>query len=378
MKLKRVVNHSLITTYLEAEVQRNRRFQGQFYLQVRVGDQIIKVKHGATIIATGGVEYKGQEYGYGRDPRILTQLEFEQRLADGGPDLPEKIVMIQCVGPGEKTCSRLCCTTALKNALKLKELHPSAEVTILYRDIRTYGFKERLYNQARQTGIRFIHFEFEQKPKVRVSPPESDHPGALSVKIKEPILDREIELSADMVVLSTPTVPAEGIQNLATALKLPLGTDGFFMEAHVKLRPVDFTSDGVFMAGVAHYPKFLDETITQAQAAASRAAITLSNKTMLTNARVAVVNSEQCVGCLTCVRICPYEVPKIDGGQSGAGGIIGSAYIEPAVCHGCGSCAAECPAQAIQLMHYKDAQILVKLDALFNRIPEKSMVSNVD
>jgi heterodisulfide reductase subunit A-like polyferredoxin len=370
----RVLNHALITTYLNAEVKETGGFMGSFTSSVRVGNQMISVQHGVTILATGGVEYKGQEYGYGRDPRILTQLEFEQRLADNGGKTPEKVVMIQCIGPAEKSCSRICCTNALKNALKLKELNPSADVTILYRDIRTYGFKERLYTQARQAGVRFIHFEFEHKPKVKVSPQDSAQPGRLSVKIEEPLLEREIELAADLIVLSTPMVPAEGIQSLASALKLSVGTDGFFMEAHVKLRPVDFTSDGVFMAGAAHFPKFLDETIAQAQAAASRAAITLSKRTMLTNASVAVVNPEQCVGCLTCVRICPYDVPKVSNSYSGAGGIQGAAYIEPAVCHGCGSCAAECPAQAIQLMHYKDAQILVKLDALFNQIPERVVV----
>jgi heterodisulfide reductase subunit A-like polyferredoxin len=369
-----VLKHPLITTYLDAEVKETGGFKGSFSSKVRVGTQTIRVQHGVTILATGGVEYKGQEYGYGRDSRILTQLEFEQRLAENGAELPGKVVMIQCVGPGEKSCSRICCTTALKNALKLKDLNPAADVTILYRDIRTYGFKERLYSQARQAGIRFVHFEFEHKPKVRVSPQDSTRPGRLSVKITEPLLEREIELGADLIVLSTPMVPAEGIQDLATALKLSVGTDGFFMEAHVKLRPVDFTSDGVFMAGAAHFPKFLDETLAQAQAAASRAAITLSKRTLLTNASVAVVDAEKCVGCLTCVRICPYDVPKVSNDYTGAGGILGAAYIEPAVCHGCGSCAAECPAQAIQLMHYKDAQILVKLDALFNQTPERVVV----
>jgi heterodisulfide reductase subunit A-like polyferredoxin len=373
--VRRVQNHPRITIYLDAEVKETGGFKGNFTSNVRVGNQLTDIQHGVTIIATGGIEYKGQEYGYGSDERILTQLEFEQRLAKNGSKTPEKVVMIQCIGPAEKSCSRLCCTTALKNALKLKELNPSAQVTILYRDIRTYGFKERLYNQARQAGIRFIHFEFENKPKVYIGPPDSPQAGRLSVRIHEPLIDREIELPAELVVLSTPVVPAEGSQKLATALKLALGTDGFFMEAHVKLRPVDFTSDGVFMAGVAHYPKFLDETIAQAQAAASRAAITLSKQTMLTNASVAVVNPGQCVGCLTCVRICPYDVPKISTGFTGAGGIIGAAFIEPAVCHGCGSCAAECPAQAIQLMHYKDAQVLVKLDALFDKVSERSVVN---
>jgi heterodisulfide reductase subunit A-like polyferredoxin len=371
---ERVLNHPQITTYLDAEVKETGGFKGSFTSKLRVGNQMIHIQHGVTILSTGGVEYKGQEYGYGRDPRILTQLEFEQRLAENGAVTPGRVVMIQCIGPAEKSCSRICCTTALKNALKLKEINPSADVTILYRDIRTYGFKERLYTQARQAGIRFVHFEFEHKPKVRVSPEDSAQPGRLSVKIKDLLLEREIELGADLIVLSTPMVPAEGARDLATALKLSVGTDGFFMEAHVKLRPVDFTSDGVFMAGAAHFPKFLDETIAQAQAAASRAAITLSKQTMLTNASVAVVDVEKCVGCLTCVRICPYDVPKVSSDYTGAGGIQGAAYIEPAVCHGCGSCAAECPAQAIQLMHYKDAQILVKLDTLLNQTPERVVV----
>jgi heterodisulfide reductase subunit A-like polyferredoxin len=150
--------------------------------------------------------------------------------------------------------------------------------------------------------------------------------------------------------------------------------DGFFLEAHVKLRPVDFAADGVFMAGMAHYPKLLDETIAQAQAAASRAACVLAQDTMLSSARVAVVDPNKCVGCLTCVRICPYDVPQVVGTATGVGGIVGAAYIEPAVCHGCGSCASECPAQAIQLMHYTDAQTLAKLDALFGATPAAGFV----
>jgi heterodisulfide reductase subunit A-like polyferredoxin len=271
--------------------------------------------------------------------------------------------MIQCVGPAEKYCSRLCCTTALKNALKLKELNPSADITILYRDIRTYGFKEQLYTQAREAGVRFIQFEFDRKPLVTIHAQTS----AVSVNIQEPILRREI--NPDMLVLSTPVVASKGTRELGTKLKLSIDMDGFFLEAHVKLRPVDFAADGIFMAGMAHYPKFLDETIAQAQAAASRAAITLSKETMLTNARVSVVDPEKCVGCLTCVRICPYNVPRVTNDYSGAGNILGAAYIEPAICHGCGSCASECPAQAIQLMYYTDVQTMNKVDALFEEMP---------
>jgi heterodisulfide reductase subunit A-like polyferredoxin len=188
----------------------------------------------------------------------------------------------------------------------------------------------------------------------------------LRITVWEQVLGRELQLEPDLLVLSTPIVPPEGAQQLASQLKLPVDMDGFFLEAHVKLRPVDFSADGVFMAGLAHYPKFLDETIAQAQAAASRAANVLSQQRILTNARVAVVDPLKCVGCLTCVRICPYGVPEVNSSYAGVGNILGAAYIEPAVCHGCGTCVSECPARAIQLMHYTDVQTLTKLDALFD------------
>jgi heterodisulfide reductase subunit A-like polyferredoxin len=276
------------------------------------------------------------------------------------------IVMIQCVGLAERFCSRMCCTTALKNALKLKELDPAAEVTIIYRDIRTYGFKERLYTEARRAGIQFIHYDFDRKPQVNISGPEEQ----IVVEIWEPMLGRNLKLTPDLLVLSMPVVPPAGTRELASQLKLPVDMDGFFLEAHVKLRPVDFSAEGVFMAGLAHYPKFLDESIAQAQAAASRAASVLAQETMLTNARVAVVDPHLCVGCLTCVRICPYGVPQVDNEFTGVGQLLGAAYIEPAVCHGCGSCVSECPARAIQLMHYTDGQTITKLDALFDVEPD--------
>ena len=370
----KIQQHPLITIHLNTELVDTHGFMGNFTSKLRNGS-IFEIQHGIIIVATGGEEYKGSEYGYGQSEQIVTQLEFEQMMAGNKvidpqstnqpvAQIPNSVVMIQCVGPAEKYCSRLCCTTALKNALKLKELNPSADITILYRDIRTYGFKEQLYTQAREAGVRFIQFEFDRKPQVLV-----EEQGAVSVNIHEPILRREVTINPDMLVLSTPVVASKGTRELATKLKLSIDMDGFFLEAHVKLRPVDFAADGIFMAGMTHYPKFLDETIAQAQAAASRAAITLSKETMLTNARVSVVDPEKCVGCLTCVRICPYNVPKVTNDYSGAGNILGAAYIEPAICHGCGSCASECPAQAIQLMYYTDVQTMNKVDALFNEMP---------
>jgi heterodisulfide reductase subunit A-like polyferredoxin len=380
--VNKVKRDPLIQVHLNAELVETHGFKGNFKSQISQGGEAFEVKHGIIIVATGGIEYKGPEYGYGQDPRVLTQLEFESLLAGDHQNsaletsreaikVPDSVVMIQCVGPAERYCSRLCCTTALKNALKLKERNPAADVTIIYRDIRTYGFKERLYSQARKAGVRFIHYDFDRKPEVRFNEMTDPEKNRINVHCWEPMLGRELNLNPDLLVLSMPVVPPEGARDLASRLKLSIDMDGFFLEAHVKLRPVDFAADGVFMAGLAHYPKFLDETISQAQAAASRAASILSQKTMLTNARVAHVDPLKCVGCLTCVRICPYGVPQVSNDFTGVGNILGAASIEPAICHGCGTCASECPAQAIQLMHYTDAQTLTKVDALFEQNPPK-------
>jgi heterodisulfide reductase subunit A-like polyferredoxin len=379
----RVEGNPLITLHLQTELAETTGFQGNFISVLRNGGELFQVAHGATIVATGGVEYKGDEYGYGSDPRILTQQEFEGVLGDWEngklvnweigklgnretdqstnlpiTNLPSSVVMIQCVGPAETFCSRICCTQALKNALKLKEMHPQAQITIIYRDLRAYGFKERLYTRAREKGVLFVRYEFDRKPEVTVD-------GDVSVHVYEPQLGKELALTSDLLVLSTPVVPSPGAHELASKLKVGVDLDGFFMEAHVKLRPVDFSSDGVFMAGMAHYPKLLDETIVQAQAAAARAATILSKEQLSVGGIVAEVDPELCVGCLTCMRVCPYSVPQISADLTGVGGIIGAASINPAQCRGCGICAGECPAKAIQLAHYRDEQMEVKINAFF-------------
>jgi heterodisulfide reductase subunit A-like polyferredoxin len=287
--------------------------------------------------------------------------------------------MIQCVGPAEKFCSRICCTVALKNALALKQLNPDMHVTILYRDIRTYGFKERFYTEARRRGVVFVRYDEEHKPEVRVNDSTNGHiidqqstasNQQLTVTVHDSALGRSLELKPDLLVLSMPVVPDPEAKALAALFKVPLDADGFFLEAHVKLRPVDFSTDGVFMAGMAHYPKLLDETIIQAQAAAARAARVLSRETLTAGGRVAVVDENRCTGCLTCVRICPFHVPRIQANLTGVGDILGAAYIEPSVCQGCGQCAAECPARAIQLMHYTDAQMEAKVKALVVKLED--------
>jgi heterodisulfide reductase subunit A-like polyferredoxin len=362
----RVTADPRITVHLQSRVVAMRGFRGNFTSTIQFADgRKREVAHGATILATGAREYRGGEYGYATHPKILTQQEFEAVLANESwlhSSLPDSVVMIQCVGPAEKFCSRICCTVALKNALWLKALKPDAQVVILYKDIRTYGFKERLYTAARQQGVLFLRYDDQHKPQV-----EADH--QLVVSAWDAALGRSMRLQPDLVVLSMPVVPNSDVHDLAGLFKVPVDADGFFLEAHVKLRPVDFATDGIFMAGLAHYPKLLDEALIQAQAAAARAARLLSRETLTAGGRVAVVDADKCTACLTCVRICPFNVPVVRSDLVGVGNIPGAAYIEASVCQGCGSCAAECPARAIQLMHYTDLQLDAKVDALAKRVP---------
>jgi heterodisulfide reductase subunit A-like polyferredoxin len=365
--IAKVENHSSISLHFNAEVVKAQGFMGNFSTTIGYANrnERIEVSHGATIVCVGGVEYRGEEYGYGSDPRITTQQQFESTLAAAeytGGETPNNVVMIQCVGPADKYCGRICCTSALKNALTLKRLNPTAQITVIYKDIRTYGFKERIYTQAREAGVIFMHYETGREAEVTI-----DAAGVLKVSLWEEILGRQMDLKPDMLVLSSPIVPSPAAEDLASKLKLAQDADGFFMEAHIKLRPVDFLADGVFMAGLAHYPKLLQESIIQAKAAAARAATILSRDTLTTGGPVAEISQGLCVACLTCVRSCPFGAPRISSDAESIGGILGAAYIESALCQGCGLCTASCPACAIELKHYTENQIGAKLDALFEK-----------
>jgi heterodisulfide reductase subunit A-like polyferredoxin len=369
-----VTSQPLIEVHLATEVVATRGFVGNFTSKLRdeTGAEW-EVDHGVTIVATGGEEYRGPDYGYGSHPAILSLQEFEACLAAEGTaasagakasiDLGgvRQLVMILCIGPAEAYCSRICCALALKNALRMKQAHPACQIIVLHRDIRTYGFKETLYRRALQEGVLFARYDAASRPVVEAAAGD----GGLRLQAHDPILGTPMTLEPDLLILAMPMVPAHGNRALATTLKVPLDQDGWFLEAHVKLRPVDFASDGIFLAGAAHYPKLLDETIVQAQAAASRASIVLAKDTMSVGGAIAQVNPALCVGCLTCVRICPFGVPQIQAETTGVGGLMGTAYIEPTICQGCGMCIAECPAQAIELLHYRHEQLERQVLSLF-------------
>jgi heterodisulfide reductase subunit A-like polyferredoxin len=286
---------------------------------------------------------------------VLTQLELEQALAEKDDKVRnlDSVVMVQCVGSREEShmyCSRVCCTQGVNNAIRLKEQNPDTEVYVLYRDIRTYGMNELLYREAREKGVIFIRYELDRKPEV------SEEGGGLTIKTFDPALGAELELKPDLLVLSAAIRPQPDAGEFASKLKLPLTQDGFYMEAHMKLRPLEFVNEGVYLCGLAHSPKSIAESIIQARGAVSRAMTILSQPYLMVGGVVSVVNADKCVACLTCVRSCPFDVPRINED--------GVAVIEAAACQGCGICASMCPRKAITLQHYSDEQVTAKTAVL--------------
>jgi heterodisulfide reductase subunit A-like polyferredoxin len=352
--INRVTTHDNIQILTNSLIVNFSGYKGNFTTEVIVGPSMYerKIEHGVIILATGAREYAPKEYKYGDDDRVLTQIQLGKHLElDGASDL-NRVVMIQCVGSRNEenpNCSRICCQSAVKNALHIKELNPDTDVFILYRDMRTYGILEDYYREARSKGVMFFRFDKETPPEV-----ESTEKG-LTVRFKDHILKREVQISADILALSAGMV-AEDTEELATIIKVPRNPEGYFLEAHVKLRPVDMVSDGIFICGTAHSPKLISETISQAQAAASRATTFLSQTEITLSAVIAKVDKDKCAACLICVRACPYDVPHINE--------EGVSEIDVAMCHGCGICAAECPAKAIELNWYEDNQVMSKIESL--------------
>jgi heterodisulfide reductase subunit A-like polyferredoxin len=314
------------------------------------------IEHGAAILATGGKEYKPEEYLYGKHADILTHLDMDAALREDDERIKKakSLVFIQCVGSRNEEnpyCSKICCTHSLKSAIAVKEMDRRKRVYVVYRDIRSYGFREDLYQKARELGVLFIRYDLEKMPEVYINPNKE-----LELSVIDHVLRMPVKVNPDLIVLATGVSPSDN-KALFEKLKVPVNNEGFLVEAHAKLRPVDFASDGLFVAGLAHYPKPLEESIAQARAAVARAMKILSRDSLMVGGVVATVTPEKCAVCLTCVRTCPYGIPYIHED--------GYAYIEPAECHGCGACVAECPGKAIQLCHFTDQQLIAKTDALF-------------
>jgi heterodisulfide reductase subunit A len=343
--IREVCENEKIHVHLNTEILDVEGYVGSFRATTRSDEGEKQIEHGIIVVATGAAEYKPTEYLYGIDPRVLTQRELEEILAKGRFDA-KTVVMIQCVGARneERTnCSRICCSHAMKNALKIKEISPETEVYVLYKDIRTYGFKEDYYREAADRAVLFIRYDDEHKPKV------TKENGKLLVLAWEPVLKTWLPIEADIIALSVATVPNSDNEHLSRMLKVPLTKDGFFLEAHVKLRPLDFATDGVFLCGLAHWPKSVEESISQACGAAARAATILSKKTLEVEGIVSHVDENLCIGCGLCISLCPYGAIEKDE--------RGIARVKEVLCKGCGTCGASCPKRAITMRHFTDEQI---------------------
>jgi heterodisulfide reductase subunit A-like polyferredoxin len=353
--ISKVEKHKKINVYKNAKIEKIDGFVGNFKTTIKNGKISLDVEHGIVVVATGAEEAKPDEYLYGKNPEVLTQMELEEKIAQKTSFKKKTVVMIQCVGSRDEKrpyCCRIGCSIAIKNALKIKKQNPDAEVYILYRDVRTYGFMETYYEQARENGIIFIRYEPEEKPIVKQGK------VYLEVEIRDIILNEKILLHADNVILSSAIVPRKENEELAKQLKVPLNEDGFFLEAHVKLRPVDFSTEGIFLAGMSHFPKTIEETLSQAYAAVSRATKILSKQQLEIEPRVSSVDETKCIGCGLCVSLCPsnaIELKLKEGGRK--------AQVITASCKGCGICGASCPQQAITMRHFRDLEIAAQIKA---------------
>ena len=357
--IEQVKGHPKIVLHLGSEVVEATGSIGYFKTSIVSGVERISsidIEHGAVILTTGGHEYKPDGFLYGEHPGVMTHQDFDAAWKTQKPVVAdaECLAFVQCVGSRNEErpyCSKVCCTHSLTSAIAFKEKNPDSAVFILYRDLRAYGFRETLYQKARSLGVHFVRFSADDPPQVFL-----DGQGLLAVQFTDHILGRNLQINPDALVLASAILPNEN-KDLFEAYKVPINADGFLVEAHAKLRPVDLASEGIFLAGLAHSPKPLDEAIAQARAAASRAMVILSKDSIKVGGVVADLEEPtRCACCLVCVRSCPYSVPKV---------IDGRAVIDPSQCHGCGICASECPAKVITLRHFTDDQILAKTHALF-------------
>ena len=355
---ERIIHHPRISVHLNSQLVSHTGYVGTFAGTIKDEGGSQDIQYGAVVVASGGQTYEPDEYLYGTDERVLTQVELARRMAEEPTWARQlnRIVMIQCVGSRNKEfpfCSRVCCSAAVKNSIRLKEINPKAQVIVLYRDVRTFGFKELYYLKARKKGVMFFRYIPEKCPSV------FNDDKRLNVNFTDRSSHQDFRVEPDLVVLSTGIRPNEGSKQIARLLKLARTNEGLFVEAHVKLKPMDFATPGIFLAGLAHSPRFIKESIIMAKSAGQQAVKILCKEEMSTSAAVAEVNPDLCSACLVCVRSCPFGAPFIN--QKGV------SEIPPSNCRGCGICICECPAKAITLKHSSNDQMTAKIDALLEQ-----------
>ena len=359
--ISRVYRNPLLHVFTDAIIHDVHGYVGNFTTRITSGSMAKEIRHGVAVIATGSEEYKPVEYHYGQDDRVMTNLELEGKIVNEDENVmnAKNLVMIQCVGcrnEDRNYCARICCSQSIKNALKLKEKNPDMDIYILFRDMRTYGFKEDYYREAAEKDVRFIRYEPQDPPHVEPGKSEEGKP-VLKVTAIDYILDKKLELDADIVALAAAAIPSSTTAEIARFYKVALNPDGFFQEAHVKLRPVDFAADGVFLCGAAHYPKHLPEAISQAYGAAGRAVTILSKDTVVASGAVCEVNENDCVSCGACISVCKYGAIEFRDTPKGK-----KAYVNPVLCKGDGLCNPVCPTRAISLEHFTDEEIFQQID----------------
>lgn len=361
--VRKIKDNKKIHLYKNSKIEEILGYVGNFNTTIKdiKTDEYTNVKHGAVIVATGGNEHKTDEYQYGKSSRVVSQVEFEEMIHNNvfPKGRLKNVVVIQCVGSreeGRMYCSRVCCTKAVKNGLELKKVKQNVNIYICHRDIRTYGFREQYYTNLRDEGTVFLRYDLENKPDVKLQDP-TDPDSKLTVTSFDPILDRDVVIDADLVVLSVAIDAPKENDKLAKMLKIPLNADGMFLEAHVKLRPVDFATDGVFVCGLAHSPKDIDESIAQAKASASRALTFLSKKAILAEGTITEVDESLCSGCGYCVDVCAYAALEIDSEKE-------VVLVNDALCKGCGACVSSCRCGALDLRGFSNKQLYSVFDAL--------------
>jgi len=366
--IDKINHHPKVHIYTNSEIIKIDGSVGNFSTEFKSNDNVHTVNHGVVIVATGAEKYNPTEYLYGHDKNVITQTELEEKFANGylqtANNKQQTVVMIQCVGSRDEKrtyCSRICCQQAVKNALLIKEKSPDTNVYILYRDIRTYGFNERYYTKAREKDVRFIVYDAHRKPDVE------GINGQLKVSVYDPVLGAKVNIKTDLLILSAGVIPRDDAKDLAQKLKVPLTSDGFFLEAHMKLRPVDFSTDGVFLCGLAHFPKTVDESIAQALAASSRASTIISKEEIELAAVISNVVDENCDGCAYCIDPCPYKALTLLEYMR-EGSIKKTVEVDELKCKGCGTCMATCPKKGIYVRNFKLEHISAQIEAALQTI----------